>query len=109
MESSGVLQSHNGSTMPLQTLHGNNGNSTDQPVLDQDVLDLHNWARHNLRYLASIGGFLLVVLGTVGNGISMAVMRREGMKSAVAVIYLMALAITDTGLLWVGGGHWWIT
>ena len=109
MESSGVLQSHNGSTMPLQTLHGNNGNSTDQPVLDQDILDLQNWARHNLEYIPSIGGFLLVVLGTLGNGISMAVMRRERMKSAVAVIYLMALAITDTGLLWIGGGHWWIT
>ena len=108
MEASLVLQSHNGSTMPLQTVYASNGNMTDQPVLDQDVLDLQNWARNNLKYIASIGGFLLVVLGTVGNGISMAVMRRERMKSAVAVTYLMALALTDTGLLWIGGGHWWI-
>ena len=108
MEASAELQSHNGSTMPLETLHGNNGNSTDQPVLNQDVLDLQNWVQYNLKYIASIGGFLLIVLGTVGNGISMAVMRRERMKSAVAVIYLMALAITDTAFLWISGGHWWI-
>ena len=88
MESFGVLQSHNGSTMPLQRVYGNNLNSTDQPVLDRDVLDLQNWARYTLKYIASIGGFPLIVLGTVGNCISMAVMRREGMKSAVAVVYL---------------------
>ena len=112
MESSALSQSHNVSTMPLpraiKTVYGINGNLTDQSVLDQDVLDLQNWSRHNLKYIASIGGFLLIVLGTVGNGISMAVMRREGMKSAVAVVYLMALALTDTAFLWIGGGRWWI-
>ena len=108
MESPAELQSHNGSTMPLQTVYMNNGNLQDQPVLDQYIIDLQNWERHNLKYIASIRGFPLIVLGTVGNGISMAVMRRERMKSTVAVIYLMALALTDTGLLWIGCGHWWI-
>ena len=95
------------STLPWSggSTNGTSGTTT----LSRDVIDLQNWAEFALPLVSSVGGLLTLVLGTVGNGLTMGVMRREKMKSAVATVYLMALAIADTSLLWVGVVHWWIT
>ena len=114
MESSAELQNHNGSSMTIEEAIGLNRNLTYQNVSEpvseyvsyQDGINLWIWARANLKYISIIGGFLLLVLGTAGNLISIAVMRRERMKSAVVVIYLMALALTDTTFLWVNSVQW---
>ena len=110
LESSAVLQNHNGSSMTIKEAIGLNRNWTYQHVSEQvsnqDFFDLWYWARDNLKYIGGIGGTLLLVLGTAGNFISMAVMRREKVKSAVVVIYLMALALTDTSFLWIISVQW---
>ena len=95
-------------------LNGNKSNLTMVPAqafepLSQELLDLLDWHNQYVDFIGSIGGMLLIVLGTVGNGVSIAVMRREKLKSAVATIYLTALALVDTGLLWIGVASWWAT
>ena len=116
----------NSTSLPslLSTQTGNNGNVSGSngnnsvhlprgppmmPKLPQDVLELLKWAEDNFDLIGSIGAMLIVVLGTVGNGLTIAMMRRAKMKSAVATVYLLALAVADTGLLWIGAGHWWIS
>ena len=64
---------------------------------------------NNFHLIGSIGAMLIVVLGTVGNGRTIAMMGRAKMKSAIATVYLLALAVADTGLLWIGAGQWWIS
>ena len=93
-------------------VNGNRSNLTMVPTrafepLSPELLDLLDWQEENMDFIGSIGGMLLIVLGTVGNGVSIAVMRQEKLKSAVATIYLTALALVDTGLLWFGVGSWW--
>ena len=110
----GLLSSQTGNNGNVSGSNGNNSVTFPRgppmmPKLPQDVLELLKWAEDNFDLIGSIGAMLIVVLGTVGNGLTIAMMRRARMKSSVATVYLLALAVADTGLLWIGAGHWWIS
>ncbi len=48
---------------------------------------------------------ILMVLGTVGNGLAFAVLTRRAMRRYCSYVYLAFLAITDTLILYVGEYH----
>ena len=54
--------------------------------------------KHFMLYIPPI----LMVLGTVGNGLAFAVLTRRAMRRYCSYVYLAFLAITDTLILYVG-------
>ncbi len=51
---------------------------------------------------------VLILLGTVGNGLSAAVMLRPGLRQSVSALYLIVLALVDTLILCVGLLRCWL-
>ena len=78
------------------------------PPLTRDVRELIAWMDETLPRLASTGAPVLIIMGLLGNILTIVVMRRPSMKSASATVYLMALAIEDILLLGIGAGQWWL-
>jgi len=46
------------------------------------------------------GGIFLIVLGTIGNSLSLAVMMRKNLRRHTTALYLMVLAVVDTAVLY---------
>ena len=46
------------------------------------------------------GGIILIVLGTIGNSLSLAVMMRKNLRRHTTALYLMVLAVVDTAVLY---------
>ena len=54
------------------------------------------------------GAPVLVILGTIGNFLSILVMTRKALRSHTTSLYLVVLAVVDTLLLYIGMFYYWI-
>ena len=52
-------------------------------------------------YIVLVGAPILILLGTVGNGLSLAVMLRKALRRSTTSLLLAALAVVDTAVLYV--------
>ena len=78
---------------PANETGNNTNNTTTINVLDPNISKLtYNIWLH--------GGIFLIVLGTIGNSLSMTVMMRKNLRRHTAALYLMELAVVDTAVLY---------
>ncbi|KAK2152996.1 hypothetical protein LSH36_311g00022 [Paralvinella palmiformis] len=73
-------------------------NETDNNTTALNVLD-PNTSKRTYSILL-YGGIFLIVLGTIGNSLSLAVMMRENLRRHTTALYLMVLAVVDTAILY---------
>ena len=60
------------------------------------------------RWIWGVYGILLLGFGTVGNVLSILVLKRPLLWRMPLTIYLMALAVVDLLVLWIGLVDWWL-
>ena len=51
---------------------------------------------------------ILLVFGTLGNSLCMVVLNSGHLRTMPATRYLVALAVADSSVLWIGLPHWWL-
>ncbi|XP_070192326.1 uncharacterized protein [Littorina saxatilis] len=54
------------------------------------------------KYIWVVGGSILIVIGTVGNLLALAVLTRPKLRRSNAAVYLMVVAVTDLAVLYTG-------
>lgn len=59
-------------------------------------------------FLWRVASILLILLGTLGNGLSFLVMSRSSIRKTVTSLLLRALAVVDTCVLWTGYFTDWV-
>ena len=82
-------------------------------MMNATLIQPHNItdAQHTTttRWIWGVYGILLLGFGTVGNVLSILVLKRPLLWRMPLTIYLMALAVVDLLVLWIGLVDWWLS
>lgn len=86
------------------------GNTTDSDVADRldDLPIFQIWESRLGLSLVKYVQLILVIVGTIGNGLSVAVLLRRRMRNTSVNVYLACLAFADTAVLYLSGFKTWL-
>lgn len=74
------------------------GHNSDEKRYTECNLDL--MACRAQKYLFLVGGPIIILLSTVGNGLGLAVMSRKSLRNTATALFISCLAISDTVAVW---------
>ena len=75
---------------------------------DHEESEFVEYLHHTTQKLWNVCPPILLVLGTLGNGLSVAVLSHKAMKQSNASIYLIVLSVVDVFALYVGLLRQWL-